>query len=211
MTTILHSDDHPLMIDSVKALLESFVPNVHTEYALNGDQAFEKIKNKDYDLIILDISMHGKDPVSLIMETLTLRPLTKILILSMHEEALYAKRYYQAGVKGYVTKQSETGEIIKAINTVLSGRKYVSAALADIFAADGLANNTTNPFERLSNRELEVVQHLVLGQSSSEISNILRIKPSTVGTLKSRIFEKLNCSNVIDITYLAKVNNINRA
>src|ERR1035437_5779731 len=152
--------------------------------------------------------MPGIDSFDLVTEILQLKPQTKISMLTMHEESYYAKRYFEIGVMGYITKNSSIDEIEKGILQVLNGKTYVNPAMSDIFLNDALNDNAGNPFDHLTPRELEVLKHLIHGESGPEICNLLHIKPSTLGTLKGRIFEKLHCSNIIDLNEISRVNHV---
>ena len=128
-----------------------------------------------------------------------------------HNEDIYAKKYFQVGVRGYITKDAEIHDLEKAITTVLSGEIYASPELTCILIDDAVKGNPFNPFELLSKREFEIAQHLIMGESVVEISKVLNIHTSTVGTMKGRIFAKLNCKNVISLNTLAELNHVKRA
>ncbi|MEO7265315.1 MAG: response regulator transcription factor [Ferruginibacter sp.] len=209
MPNLLLIDDHTIVRSGMKMIIENFLPHCNIDEAEDGDAAFEKIKQNDYDLLILDINMPGTDTLDLISKILALKPGSKILMLSMNSEEIYAKRYLNAGAMGYVRKDSPEQEIKKAVTNVLANKKYISEALAEKLTNElNIRHNSDNPFDRLSPREIQIVHHLVCGDSLSEISRILVLKSSTVGTHKARIFEKLYCSNIIDLSTLAKLHNV---
>jgi two-component system, NarL family, invasion response regulator UvrY len=210
MTTILHTHNYPLMRSTIKTLIKGCVPHARVDEAHDGDSTLEKLAQNDYDLILMGISLPGTDSFTLISDILLAKPSIKILIFSRHAEAVYAKKYLQLGAMGYLMKDASIIEIGKAINMVLSGKRYISDALTDIFQEDALTGNPNNPFDRLSRRESEVVQHLFKGETLSYISKLLHLQASTVGTMKSRIFEKLQCTNLISLNLLADVNNVIR-
>ena len=132
----------------------------------------------------------------------------KILMFSMNDEEVYARRYLKMGVMGYIKKDEHVDEIKKAITTVLNNKKYISMGLSQLLIEDMHSKHPENPFDSLSLREFEIAGHLIRGESVAEICQKLKLHPSTVGTHKSRIFEKLKCSNIIDLNLLAKVHNI---
>jgi two-component system, NarL family, invasion response regulator UvrY len=209
MKKILHADDHPMIRAGVKIIIEGHIPHAKVDEAWDGDSAFEKIKNNDYDMVILDVSMPGTDAFGLIANILAVKPQANILMFSMHDESVYAKKYYQLGVKGYINKEAPVSEIEKAISLILTDRKYMSPAMTQALTEEALGKKkTNNPFDILSPREFEIVQHLAKGESLSSISKVLHLHTSTIGTFKSRIFEKLNCHNLVALNSLAKVNNI---
>jgi DNA-binding NarL/FixJ family response regulator len=208
MPNLLLVDDHSVIRRGMKIIIENFIPHVAIDEAQDGDSAYEKIKEKDYDLVILDVNMPNTDSFGLVTNILALKPAMKILMFSMNDEEVYAKRYLKMGVMGYVKKDEPESEIKKAITTVLNNKKYVSQKLSQIMIGDLHRNNADNPFDNLSPREFEIAQHLIRGESLADICNKLTLHSSTVGTHKARIFEKLKCKNIIDLSALAKVHNI---
>ena len=184
------------------------MPHSKIDEADDGDSSFEKIKKNNYDLLILDVNMPNTDSFVLVSNILALKPGMKILMFSMSDEEVYARKYLKMGVMGYIKKDEHVDEIKKAITTVLNNKKYISPGLSQILIEDLHSNNPENPFDSLSPREFEIVQHLIRGESVAEICQKLTLHSSTVGTHKARIFEKLKCSNIIDLNLLAKVHNI---
>ena len=208
MINILLADDHAIIRAGLKIFIERTIAHSVIDEADDGDSAFEKIKHHDYNMIILDVNMPGTDSFGLVSNILALKQNSKILMFSMNAEEVYAKKYLQLGAKGYLSKASSEDEITKALNTVLDDKRYISASLSQSLTEDALGKKPENPFDSLSPREFEIVQHLVRGESLSEICEKLNLHASTVGTHKARIFEKLSCSNIIDISQLAKVHKI---
>lgn len=208
MPTLLLVDDHFIIRTGLKLVIETFMPDCIIEEADDGDSSFEKIKKNSYDLMILDVNMPNTDSFVLVSNILALKPEMKILMFSMNDEEVYARRYLKMGVMGYIKKDEHVDEIKKAITTVLNNKKYISNSLSQILIEDLHNNNSENPFESLSLREFEIVRHLIRGESVAEICQKLTLHSSTVGTHKARIFEKLKCSNIIDLNLLAKVHNI---
>ncbi len=202
-------DDHTIIRTGLKMLIKDFIPHIFMEDAYDGDSAFEKIKVSDYDLVILDVNMPNTDSLGLVSNILALRPGIKILMFSMNAEDNYAKRYLKMGAMGYVKKDEPEHELKKAISTVLNDKRYISETLSYKLEEEALGKKTAaNPFDNLSPREFEIIQHIVKGESVGAISAKLKLHTSTVGTHKARIFEKLNCKNIIDINALAKTHNV---
>ncbi|MDP4284897.1 MAG: response regulator transcription factor [Bacteroidota bacterium] len=209
MPDILIVDDHSIVRTGLKMVIENYLPHCKTEEATDGDSAFEKIKKHNFDLIIMDVNMPNTDSFGIVNTILSFRPEAKIIMFSMNSEDIYAKRYLKIGAMGYLRKDAPASEIRKAIETVLDNKRYISAELSQKLLVDLQSNrNSENPFDRLSPREFEIVQHLTTGESVAEISKKLNLHTSTVGTHKARIFEKLQCHNIIDINKLAKLHNI---
>ena len=209
MPNLLIVDDHSVVRTGLKLIIENFIPLAYIDEADDGDSAFEKIKHNQYDLIILDVTMPNTDSAGLISTILSFKPKSKILMFSMNAEETYAKRYLKMGAMGYIRKDAPGTEIKKAITTVLNNKRYISEEMTERLLGDMHGDSTTqNPFDKLSPREFEILQHLILGEFPAEICQKLKLHPSTVGTHKSRIFEKLQCQNIIELSTLAKVNNI---
>lgn len=209
MPNLLLIDDHAIIRTGMKMIIENFLPQCNIHEAEDGNSAFEKIKHNEYDLMILDVNMPNTDSFGLVSNILALKPGSKILMLSMNSEEIYAKRYLKMGAMGYVRKDAPETEIRKAIITVLANKKYVSDALAEKLLNElSEKNNFDNPFDKLSPREFEIVQHLIRGESLGDICSKLALQSSTVSTFKARIFEKMHCNNIIDLSTLAKLHNV---
>ena len=207
MYNILIIDDHSIVRTGIKLLVKEHL-NATTEEAADGKIALKKIKEKKYDLLLLDINMPDTDCGKLLSTILTISPDTKVLIFSMNEEDLFARHYLKLGAKGFLNKKSSDTQIMQAIQQVLTGKRYISPQLAETFGEDIAGAKNVNPFEMLSERELTVVGHLLKGNSISGISEIMMLHPSTIGTYKTRIFEKLAIKSLIDLTELARIYNV---
>jgi two-component system invasion response regulator UvrY len=206
MTTnrFLVADDHAIVRMGLKTLIKDLRPFAQVEEAAEGDTVTALVKKNAYDMLILDINMPGTDAMTLICNLLALKEKTRILIFSMNSEVLYAKRLFKLGVLGYLDKESPAGEIRLAIESVLNGQLYMSPDLKTYLYEDMLEKKTDNPFEMLSNREIQIAKYLLLGYSVSEISKTLNLHSSTIGTHKLRFFEKLKVKNVFELEELAK-------
>lgn len=203
MKKFLLVDDHIVVRSGIHGLLtELFTPCIVHE-AGDSESATEKLKQNNYDLIMMDIQMPNSDTLGL-MEYIKIRyPDAKVLIFSMSAENIYAKRFFNAGAKGFLSKDSSLEEIKKAVNLVLNNRKYISETFAESLADASFSGTPDNPFEKLSPREFEIVSLLLKGQTVSDISKTLHLQISTVGTHKSRIFEKLGVTNILELKELA--------
>jgi DNA-binding NarL/FixJ family response regulator len=209
MPELLLVDDHTIVRTGLKMMIEGFLPHTKIDEADDGDAAFHKIKAHDYDLVIMDINMPNTDSLGTLQTILSFKPATKIIIFSMNSEGVYAKRYLKMGAMGYLRKDAPNEEIKRAISTVLNNKRYISPELNEKLLIDLQSKNKSeNPFENLSPREFEIVQHLAHGDSVAEISHKLNLHTSTIGTHKARIFEKLNCNNIIELTNLARVHHV---
>ena len=207
MTRILLADDHEIIRSGLKLFINNMIPHCVIDEAWDGCSALEKVKENDYHLIIMDLNMPGTNSFELLDNILAIKPEAGILIFSINSEEVHAKRYLQLGAKGYVGKDSPVRELGDAINAVLNNKRYISPSLSGI-TEQILNEETINPFDNLSSREFEVVQHLIKGESLSDICHVTNLKASTVSTYKARILEKLHCKNVLEVIQLANIYNI---
>jgi Response regulator containing a CheY-like receiver domain and an HTH DNA-binding domain len=205
MTNVLLADDNPVIRAGLKIFIAKVITSSIIDEVWDIDIVYQKVKQNEYALMIIDATIAGTDSFPLIYEALKLKPDARILIFSINNEDKYAKKYLQLGVKGYLNKDASEPEIENAIYNVLNNKRYISASLMETIATQSLGNNVDNPFSKLSPREYEIAKLLIRGESLGEICNKLNLHSSTVGTFKSRIFEKLNCRNIIDINSLAKM------
>src|SRR5690242_10424914 len=203
MNTFLIADDHEIVRQGLKLLIADFYPGAQIVEAFNGDTTMAKLKQHKCTIVILDVQMPNTNSLDLVEYITAFHPETKILIFSMSSETLYGKRFIKAGAQGYLSKDASVEEVKKAIETVLSGRRYISANLMDAFVEE----EQNNPFTTLSDREFEIAKLLLTGLSINEIANQIHLQPSTVGTYKARIFEKLHVSNILQLKELAALYN----
>ncbi|MGZ5247729.1 MAG: response regulator [Flavitalea sp.] len=208
MKSILIVDDHEIVRSGLKMLINGFYPFVELQEAHNEESTVEILKKQQFDLVILDIHMPNSNSIGLLEYIGKMFPSTKVLIFSMGSEVLYAKRFLQAGAKGYLSKDSAMSEVKLAIETMMEGGRYISKNLLDILVDDVTSNKSSNPFDQLSSREFQIVSFLLDGLSITEISTLLSLQPSTVGTYKGRIFEKLKVNNLIELIDMANVYHI---
>jgi len=195
---VLIADDHTIVRSGMKLIIQDLRPLTVFDEASNGDQVISCVKKNDYEMIVLDMNMPDTDSITLVTNLFAYREQCKILIYSMNSEDLYAKRFIKLGVLGYLNKESGSEEIRKAITSVLRGEVYISKKLRKDLSED-LKKGADNPFEKLSDREIQTVKYLLNGYSLLEIRKILNIHSSTVGTYKTRIFEKLKIRTVRDL------------
>lgn len=208
MKKFLLVDDHFVVRSGVKILLADLYTSSEIHEAMNGESAIVKLKEGEYDLILLDIQMPNTDTLGLMEYIHVTYPAAKVLMFSMSAENIYAKRFMKAGAFGFVSKEAPLEEITKAITTILGGKKYISESLAQKLAEDSYSGKSGNPFNELSPREFEIVSLLLEGKTVTEISQVLNIQTSTVGTHKARLFEKLRVENILQLKELATTYNL---
>ncbi len=201
-------DDHAIVRKGLSQLLkEEFAKAEVTELG-DSSEVFEKVKGKIWDVILLDISMPGRNGLDILKQLRADNIKAPVLMLSMHPEDQYALRALKAGASGFLNKESATEELIIAVHKVLSGRKYVSASLAEKLA-EGAGVRTERPaYELLSDREMQVLQLISSGKTVSEIAEEISLSVNTISTYRNRILEKLSLNNNAELTRYALDNSL---
>lgn len=208
MINVFIADDHPLIREGIKNLLSSLPDIKLVGETANPFEIIEQIKKNKCDVLILDLSMPGKNGLDVIKEIKSISPEIKILVMTMMPEDQFAKRTIKAGASGYLTKESAPEELITAIRRIASGRKYVSQSLAERLAQD-LDSSTEKPIQDLlSDREFQVMKMIASGKAQTEIANELAISVSTVNTYRGRILAKLNLTSNAELIHFAYQNNL---
>lgn len=208
MIRILIADDHAVVRQGLKQIIADEADMQIVGEAEKASEVLNFIHQEDLNVIILDITMPGKSGLDLLPEIRNLRPMIKILILSMHAEEQFAIRALKSGASGYITKQSAPTELVKAIRKVNSGGKYMSQSIAEQLAFF-VSDDTNKPLhQRLSDREFQVMRMIAEGKTLREIANELFISEKTVGTYRTRIMEKMNMSRNAELIRYAVQNKI---
>jgi len=195
-------DDHAVVRMGFKMLLESDTEIKVIAEAESGEQAIQRYVEHKPDVVVMDITMPGIGGLEAIERILAKDNSAKILVLSAHEDSVHPKRVLNAGAMGYLTKRSAAEELIKAIRTVASGKKYLEATVAQQMAIQQLSGDQ-NPVDVLSPREFEVFMALAKGKTTNEIAETLFLSPRTVGTHLYNIKQKLNANNSAEIALIA--------
>jgi two-component system invasion response regulator UvrY len=208
MIRILVADDHAVVREGIKQILASQEGMIVEDEAGSGQEVLSKIAKKDYGLILLDISMPGRNGLEILKDIKVIQPKLPVLILSMHPEEQYAVRMLRAGAAGYLTKASAPQELINAIQKVSTGGKYVTTSLAEKLAFELDAGAEKPHHERLSNREYEVMLKLASGQTVSEVAEELCLSAKTIATYRTRILEKMGMKKNAELTLYAVKNNL---
>lgn len=203
MKNILIADDHTLIRSGLRMVIDSMIVKADINEAWDAKTVMAKLKEKQFDLILLDIQMPATDSVVLMHWIQSFYPDTKILIVSQNPENTYGKRYLQLGANGFINKTAPDDEIIKAITKVLNGNTYVSEELSQSMVNAMKNGALSNPFDQLSQREFQVVICLAKGYTMNEVCEMLQVQYSTAHTHKRRAFEKLNIEDNKDLAKLA--------
>jgi DNA-binding NarL/FixJ family response regulator len=198
-------DDHPLFRKGLEQLINSESSFAVCGEAGNAAEAMEVIRKLNPDLAIVDLSLPGANGIELIKNTRAEFPRLPILVLSMHDESLYALRALRAGAEGYVMKHEAMTNVIHAIHEVFNGRPYLSPAMAAqvITRVAHGADDQTDPVDKLSDRELEILELIGKGKEVRQIAKLLHLSPKTVETHRSHIKDKLDLKNSREVARFA--------
>jgi len=200
---VLVADDHAIIRDGLKKILADTDDLIVAGEACNGNAVLEKVRERDWSLVVLDLSMPGRNGLELIKLIKSERPKLPILIFSMHHEEQYAVRAIRAGASGYLAKDGDSEMLLPAIRKVAGGGVFVSPKLAELLAVDVSPNGHNQPHTLLSNREFEVFSRIVRGISLTEIAEEFSLSIKTVSTHKSHILGKMNMANHVDLVRYA--------
>jgi len=200
---IVIADDHAIVREGLKQVLASDGGIQVVGEAQNGHEALACVRDLDFDLLLLDMSMPGKSGIELIKQVHAEKPKLRILILSMHEEKQYAVRAIRAGASGYLTKESASAQLVAAIRKVASGGAFISAEVAQQLALSAMPGGQTLPHESLSDREFQVFRMIAEGKSVSEIAERLSLSVKTVSTHKANLLHKMEMSTTADLVRYA--------
>lgn len=199
------ADDHTIVRDGLISLLQSHSDITVIGNAANGRDAVQQVLQLKPDVVVMDISMPELNGIEATKQILDADSGNRVIILSMHSTSEHIFRSLQAGAKGYLLKESAGTELVKAIHTVMIGRRYLSQKIADSVVDDYIrdqdSDRSKSPLNRLSSREREILQLVVEGKSSVEISKALFLSVKTIETYRSRMMTKLD---IRDIAALVK-------
>ena len=199
---VLLVDDHSVVRMGFKMLIDSEKDMQVIAEAETGEDGIIKFQEIKPDVIVMDITMPGIGGLEAIERMIAKDKNAKILVLSAHEDSVHPKRVLSAGAIGYLTKRSAAEELINAIRTVGSGKKYIESSVAQQLAITQLSGEN-DPTEVLSDREFEVFISLAKGKSTNEIADTMCLSPRTVGTHLYNIKQKLNANNSAEIALIA--------
>jgi DNA-binding NarL/FixJ family response regulator len=204
MTRILIADDHAIVREGLKQIVQQTSDIKVIDEACNAAETIEKVSRLELDLLLLDISMPDRSGLDVLLEIKRDYPRLPVLILSFHPEDQYAHRMLKAGASGYVTKESASDELVQAIRKVALGGRYMSANLAERLVFDMVEQNgSAAPHESLSNREFQVFRLIAAGKTVKEIGDELSLSVKTISTNRTRIVEKMSFRNNSEFTQYA--------
>ena len=203
VTRILLVDDHDLVRSGLRRLLADFPKLQVVGEAENGEDAFRLCRELQPDLVLMDLKMPGIGGLEATRKVSSHYPHIKVIAVSAMEDELYVSRLLQAGAAGYVLKGAPFEDMLKAIYKVMAGQRYLSGAVAEQLALRQFDSSESSPFERLSERELQIALMVVNCHKVQEISERLSLSPKTVNSYRYRLFEKLGIESDVELTHLA--------
>jgi two-component system, NarL family, invasion response regulator UvrY len=210
MARVLIADDHAVVRAGYKQFLEAEAGITAIGETSSGNETLDQLRREKWDLLLMDIYMPDRSGLDILKHVTSGYPQTRVLIMSGLPEEQYARNVLRAGASGYLSKDGSPEELLKAVRTVLVGRRYVSAALAESMAADLESSHDQNQplHERLSVREFQIFGKLAGGAGVGKIAEELSLSVKTVSTYRSRILEKMNFASNADMTAYALRNGL---
>lgn len=208
MLKVLITDDHAMIRVGLKQVLQKAFSSAVIGETQNAQEALEQIRSKDWDLAIMDITMPGRSGIDILQDIKLARPNLPVLIMSMHGEDQFAVRVLKAGAAGFISKHSPPEELVKAIQKLLGGGRYVSHAVTEKLISDLGKQIEKLPHEVLSDRELQVICLFATGKTNKEVAKELSISVKTVSTYRARILEKMKMKSNAELTRYAIKNQL---
>lgn len=205
---VIIADDHVIFRVGLKQVINTNTELAVVDEASTGEELLRKVQEKDFDLVILDISMPGRSGLDTLAELKKIRPKLPVLVLSMHPEEQYAMRAYKSGASGYLTKGNPTSELLSALQKIMAGKKYVSADLAESLISSLGEAASGEAYHDLSNREFQVLCMIASGKPVGRIATDLSLSVKTISTYRAHILRKLNLQNNSEMTRFALDNKL---
>jgi DNA-binding NarL/FixJ family response regulator len=203
MIRVVIADDHQILREGLKQLLLATGDLEVVGEAADGYEVLQRVRDLEFDVLLLDMSMPGKSGVELIKQVKSEKPKLRILVLSMHEEHQYAVRAIRAGASGYLTKEGAAVQLTAALRKVASGGAFITPEVAERLALDAMPHTDGPLHETLSDREFQVFRLLVNGRTVSDIAEQLHLSAKTVSTHKARLMEKLQVDSNAELIHYA--------
>jgi len=203
MISVLVADDHGIVRDGLKQILMRTGDLVVAGEAKDGHEVMRLVREHDWDVLLMDMSMPGRSGIDLIKQVKSEKPKLPILVLSMHQEHQYAVRAIRAGASGYLNKDSASELLVSAIRKVVHGGVFVSPTVAELLARDTMRGADMPPHTLLSDREFQVFSMIVQGKTVSDIAAKLNLSVKTISTHKTHVLEKMKLSNPAELVRYA--------
>jgi len=203
MINVMLVDDHGLVRNGIKRILDDVDGIAVVAEAENGEQAIRQVRTQRPDVILMDISMPGIGGLEATRKIAQSLPGIKIIAVTIHDDDPFPARLLEAGAVGYLTKGCDVREIINAIRSVHTGKQYITPVVAQKLALSFINNGDKSPIDRLTQRETQVMLMIVKGNTNREISEKLCLSPKTTSTYRYRLFDKLGVFNEVELTRFA--------
>jgi DNA-binding NarL/FixJ family response regulator len=203
MTRIVIADDHAIVREGLKRIVGDVADMQVAGEAADGTEVMQRVRELEFDVLVLDLSMPGRSGMELIKLVKAEKPKLRILVLSMHQELQYAVRAIKSGASGYLTKESAPAQLEQAIRKVASGGAFVTPEVAEQLALGAMPGSEANPHESLSDREFEVFRLLAAGTSVTDIAARLKLSVKTVSTHKANLMQKMGLANTSELVRYA--------
>jgi two-component system invasion response regulator UvrY len=200
---ILIADDHAIVRRGLRDILQEEFPFAEIEEVADAEDLIKKVVKNNWDIVLTDLSMPGRGGLDALCQIKQFQPKLPVLVLSMYPEEQYAIRVLKAGASGYVNKNTPPDEFLNAVIKVLSGKKYITATIAERLASSFDYNSGKLLHDQLSDREFEVMKLLAAGKTVSEIAQLNNLVATTISTYRSRILLKMNLKTNADLTQYA--------
>ena len=208
MTRILLVDDHPVVRQGIKQVLAgAFHPALVGE-AANAEEGMNEIRNTDWDVMVLDLTLPGTSGLDLLKDLRRERPTLPVLVLSMHPPDQFARRAMNAGASGYFTKDSPPTELVKAVGEVIAGRRYLNPAVIEELVSNVQPDGGQRPHEVLSDREYQVLRMIASGLTVSQVATRLSLSVKTVSTYRARVLDKMNMKTTAELMHYGIQHNL---
>lgn len=208
MLKILIADDHTVVRKGLRQILLDEFPSAEIDEVADAEELINKVVTATWDVVVSDLSMPGRSGLEALQQIKISHPDLPVLILSIHPEEQYALRALKSGASGYLSKDTAPDELVKAVQKVLLGKKYISQAIAEKLASNFSTDTTWNPHENLSDREFDVMKLLANGKSVSDIAEMLSLSVTTVSTYRARVMTKMDLKSNSDLTKYAIENKL---
>lgn len=203
MIRIVLADDHAIVREGLKRIVGEAQGFQVVGEAADGTEVMRTVRELEFDVLVLDLSMPGRSGMELIKLVKSEKPKLKVLVLSMHQEMQYAVRAIKSGASGYLTKETAPAQLEQAIRKIAGGGAYISAEVAEQLALGAMPGSETLPHETLSDREFQVFRALVAGDAVSDIAAALNLSVKTVSTHKANLMQKLGLANQTELVRYA--------
>jgi DNA-binding NarL/FixJ family response regulator len=208
LASVLIADDHAIVRAGIRQFLERDPQIERVGEAASGRETLDMLRSAQWQLVLLDINMPDRSGMDILRHIQSGFPDVRVLMVSGYPERQYATNVLRAGAMGFLAKDSAPDELLKAVKTVLAGRRYVSAALADLLATQLDQDSGRPPHEQLSEREFQIFCKLAAGRAATDIARELSLSVKTVSTYRSRILEKMQFTSNAELTTYALRNEI---